>query len=87
MRLASPHNLFLKNTTKIIHTKRTEHDRLTKLCHTGPNPPTTPRKRGLRQIRSSQARQAADRSRAYHGEEEGKQSRRAEIAREQSVVV
>jgi hypothetical protein len=43
------------------------------LPQTGPNPPTTPRKRGLRQIRSRQARQAADRSRAHHGKEEGQQ--------------
>jgi hypothetical protein len=54
---------------------------------TGPNPPTTPRKRSVRQIRGRKTRQAADRSRAHHGEEEGRQNRRAEEPREQSVVV
>jgi hypothetical protein len=83
MRLASNHHLNRRVLGAFIPKRRF----LTKSRCTGPNPPTTPRKRSLRQVRSSQARQAADRSRAHHGEEEGEQSRRAEVTREQSVVV
>lgn len=51
----------------------------------GPNPPTAPRKRGLRAQRGGQARQGAAGRRPPAGEEEGRQG--AEGAREQDLAL